>query len=367
MSETIDHILDECIDRLNTGASVEECLEIYPAQAKELEPLLRAITAVNTESAVMPSASAKISGRQQLLQEKARIDAARNTSQVSFFQNLFSQPKLWAPIAAVLIVVLLGFGLSNVFTTENDDQTSIGNVPTETPQSTLTTIPTDSPTSPVTSPETSPTVSSTSSSDTITVTPPVTPTSTEPVVIASLGILEFRVTDAPADLSAVDLTISNIEVHQAGSEEDAGWKTVVSGTRSFELLALRGIEEFLGNAQIESGHYTQIRMEVENCVVTTTDGQQHNAKVPSGKLKIVGSYAFDVEADQTTIVTLDIDAEKSVVGKAPFVFKPTIKVLVGGLKQNSENKRNEPQQKGNNAQGAEQGVLNSNSSSRKGS
>lgn len=372
MSENMDRILDECIDRLNGGASVEECLGLYPEYAEELEPLLRAISELHAESALVPSVSAKMSGRQQLLQERARLAAESDKPRVFFFQNLFTQPRLWAPAAAILIVILLGFGLSTIFMTGNDDQTTVVDVPPDSPQSspTVTPIvtPTTSPAPTQTSPADSPTLSPHPTPVTPQETPPTTtPTTSEPAVIASVGILEFRVTDAPADLSAVDVTISNIEVHQAGPEEETGWKTVVSGTISFELLELRGIEAILGSAEIESGHYTQIRMEVENCEVTTIDGQTHNAKVPSGKLKIVGSYSFDVEANQTTIVTLDIDAEKSVVGNAPFIFKPTINVLVGGLKQNSGNQQNEPQNKGKKSEGRQEASLSTNSLSRKGS
>ncbi|NQT73033.1 MAG: DUF4382 domain-containing protein [Chloroflexi bacterium] len=376
MSENMNRILDECIDRLNSGASVEECLGLYPEYAEELEPLLRAISELHAESALVPSTSAKISGRQQLLQERARLAAERDKPRVSFFQNMFAQPKLWAPVAAALVVILLGFGLSTIFMTGNDDQTTVVDVPPETPQSSPTSIPTISPdASPTASPDTSPTASPTPSPGTSPITPSVTPeitptTSEEPAVIASVGILEFRVTDAPADLAAVHVTINNIEVHQAGPEdEETGWKTVVSGTRSFELLELRGVEAILGSAEIESGHYTQIRMEVESCTVTMIDGETHTAEVPSGKLKIVGFGSFNVEPGKTTVVTLDIDAEESVrvTGTGQVKFKPTVKVLVGGLKQKEEKQQNEPPKNGNTYEGSQEANLSTNSPSRKGS
>lgn len=374
MSENMDRILDECIDRLNSGTSVEECLGLYPEHAQELEPLLRAISELHAESALVPSVSAKMSGKQQLLRERARIAAERDKPRVSFFQNLFTQPKLWAPIAAVLLVILLGFGISTVFMTGNDDETTVVDVSPETPQSSPTSIPTISPEiSPAPSPDTSPTVSPTPSLDTTPITPAetpqATPTAPESTIIASLGTLEFRVTDAPADLSTVHVTISNIEVHQAGPEEETGWKTIIDESKTFELLALSGIEEVLGSAEIESGHYTQIRMEVERCTVTMIDGQTHIAEVPSGKLKIVGFGSFDVDAGKTTVVTLDIDAEESVMvtGTGQVKFKPTVKVLVGGLKQNPGNQPNEPQNNGKKQEGRQEASLSTSSPSRKGS
>lgn len=53
------------------------------------------------------------------------------------------------------------------------------------------------------------------------------------------------------------------------------------------------------------------------------------ATLPSDKLKIIGN--FDVEQDGTTTITLDFDADKSLVitGEGKILFKPVVKLLVG--------------------------------------
>ena len=165
------------------------------------------------------------------------------------------------------------------------------------------------------------------------------------------------------------MTINNIEVHQSGTENaETGWKTVVDESKTFELLALRGIEEVLGSTEIESGHYTQIRLDVER-VTVTIDGETQIAEVPSDKLKIVGFGSFEIESGQTTVVTLDIDAEESVIvtGNGQVMFKPTIKVLVGGLEQKEEKQQNESQKNGKKTEGWQEASLNNNSPARKGS
>ena len=43
MADNFDRILDECIDRINRGQSLEDCLADYPEYVKQLEPLLRAL------------------------------------------------------------------------------------------------------------------------------------------------------------------------------------------------------------------------------------------------------------------------------------------------------------------------------------
>ena len=40
MNKDFDKILDECIDRLNRGESLESCLADYPDYSKELKGLL---------------------------------------------------------------------------------------------------------------------------------------------------------------------------------------------------------------------------------------------------------------------------------------------------------------------------------------
>ncbi|MCP4601779.1 MAG: hypothetical protein GY847_14905, partial [Proteobacteria bacterium] len=122
MSNDFDKILDECIDRINGGQSIEECLKLYPEFAVELELSLRTISDFQGEVVFVPSETAKFKGRQQFLHERARLDAERHTSKIPFLQRFFGQPKLWAPVAAALIVILIGFGLSSMFTPDDGDE-----------------------------------------------------------------------------------------------------------------------------------------------------------------------------------------------------------------------------------------------------
>jgi len=66
MAEEFEHILDECIDRLLRGESLEQCLQRYPEQAAQLEPLLRVALATQKASSVEPRPEFKVQARQQL-------------------------------------------------------------------------------------------------------------------------------------------------------------------------------------------------------------------------------------------------------------------------------------------------------------
>lgn len=352
MNPDIDIILDECIDRLTAGASVEECLRLHPDFADELQPLLEAAAQSLATAGPVATSAGKARGRQRLLQERARLDSGRSEAAVPFFQRLFAQPKLWAPIAACLLVALLTYGLVATFTGDESPSTTaiatpsptpMPTVPTTTPSESPGSTPTASPVEPITptpagTPDATP-VPTPDASPSPLPTPTASPTTPSPTIIASAGLLEIRVTDAPApEISGIRMTISDIQIHKGGGGDDeAGWETVVSGSKTFELLELRGIEEVLGSQALEPGHYTQIRLNVEEVKVSYHDEsgtQTAEATVPSEKVKLVGFGSFEIEPYNTTVVTLDFDAQESVqgTGKGGFHFQPTVKVIVGGLK-----------------------------------
>jgi len=154
-----------------------------------------------------------------------------------------------------------------------------------------------------------------------------TPTAASPVT-SEEGTLEIRVTDQPPDgVTSILVTVSNIEVNVSGDSEDAGWRTVIAQPRQFDLVKVHGVEEILGKATLEPGRYEQMRLEVTE-VVLTIRGNVRMAEIPSKKLRLVGG--FDVTAGATTVLTLDFDAERSIVfrpGVGP-QLKPVVKLLV---------------------------------------
>jgi hypothetical protein len=63
-NSAFENILDECLERLIKGGTVERCLESYPPeQALELEPLLRTAQAAREASVIMPRAEFKARAR----------------------------------------------------------------------------------------------------------------------------------------------------------------------------------------------------------------------------------------------------------------------------------------------------------------
>ena len=199
---------------------------------------------------------------------------------------------------------------------------------------TATTAPPEIPT-PTAAPSETPTATAApSETPTATAAPSETPTATD-ASSKGLGTLEVRVTDQPgAEVSAIVLTVQNIEVNASDGAE-SGWLTVVEGPAEFDLMQLEGIEEILGSATLEAGRYQQIRLEIVSAQVTIPNGVR-SATVPSDRLRLVGG--FDVVEGETTIVTFDFDAQKSVtfVPMRGPQLKPVVKLLVRNAGQSLE-------------------------------
>jgi hypothetical protein len=177
-----------------------------------------------------------------------------------------------------------------------------------------------------------------------------------PSAEVSTGFVEVHVTDAPPEdnVTSIMVTVSEVEIHKAVAEQEqeqeqsgsdnqtqeqeqqqtqqgeGEWITIdISDDAStFDLLKIKGIEQFLATSEVEAGKYTQVRLAVETVEVALGDGELEPATLPSNELKFV--RPFDVVAGETTVILLDFDAEKSVTvtGSGKILVKPVVKLTI---------------------------------------
>ena len=175
------------------------------------------------------------------------------------------------------------------------------------------------------------------------------------------GTLSLSLADnSTEEYRAVYITVKNIEVHLGGNENrSSSWQTIDLPTDpdtglpkerlTVNLLELvNGVREDLGIAELKAGHYTQMRLIIDdepddtinilsqnhpyaNYVIDQSNPPNvHELKIPSGfqtGVKIVGG--FDINTDRTTELILDFDACRSVVqagNSGNWLLKPTIKI-----------------------------------------
>jgi hypothetical protein len=140
------------------------------------------------------------------------------------------------------------------------------------------------------------------------------------------GRVVFAITDAAADMGTVtnvSVTIDSIKVR---NNEDA-WVTATSDQQTFDLLELKaqGTTALLADVQLPNGTYTEIRLEISKVVVTDENGS-HDAKLPSGELKLKGTLV--VEGNSTSSAVFDFIADESLhtTGSGQYVMAPVIQI-----------------------------------------
>jgi hypothetical protein len=141
---------------------------------------------------------------------------------------------------------------------------------------------------------------------------------------ASTGKLVVFLTDLPAAVEKILVTISTIEVHKTGGDFIA----VFSGERKYDLLELQKNPELIFDTRLEEGKYTQIRMQVSEGRIQVS-GVLYPLTIPSSEVKI--NCNFTVSSGGTTRILLDFDAEKSlhVAGNSKskqYIMRPVILV-----------------------------------------
>ena len=168
-------------------------------------------------------------------------------------------------------------------------------------------------------------------------------TTQEDGIVPGKGTLKIYLTDAPGDYLEVNIIISKIEGHIAGDgeeEEDKGsWEVLKewSGGLLVNLIELEDVSMLLASLELEPNKYTQLRLFLmggeEDAWVVLKESEETESKIP---LEIPSVYQtgiklnrpFEIVAGMITKLTIDFDADKSVVktGNGKYKLKPVIHV-----------------------------------------
>ncbi|HEX7345041.1 MAG TPA: DUF4382 domain-containing protein [bacterium] len=150
-----------------------------------------------------------------------------------------------------------------------------------------------------------------------------------------MGQIRMYVLDAPATYEAVNIVVTEVEVHQADADSESGWWVVNDSTATYDLLELtNGANAILADEQLPAGHYTQIRLHLGAGSNVVVDGIPYDLEIPSGMqsgLKL--NHPFDIEAGVLYELTLDFDAEQSInqTGTGQYMMNPVIRVVANAI------------------------------------
>jgi len=242
MAEDFDRILDECIDRINRGDGLADCLSDYPAYSAKLKPLLQSIHDIQKACTFVPSADAKRAARQKL--HAAPVKRQPGTPVLSFFR-VISTPAAWAMVAVLILAIVGTLMIQTVF-----------NQPRLVP-----------------------------SSD---------------------GNFAFLISDDPGDIDDFEylsVIISGVRMQRVGSNN---WLELTPEIETVDLTQVQGEQfQEIWRGHVPAGQYTRVRVnisEVKGQLEST--GQIIDIKVPSGTVHML--IPFEITADMVTVYTFDI-------------------------------------------------------------
>ncbi len=148
------------------------------------------------------------------------------------------------------------------------------------------------------------------------------------------GTMKIMMIDSPADYSAVNIVIDSVQAHITSSDSVSGWLTLNNKQATYNLLQLvNGVNAVIGEANLQAGTYSQIRLFLGEGSNLVMNGQTYSLTIPSGfQTGIKLNVDANVQAGVTYLLTLDFDANRSIISTGSllnlqFKLKPVIRVV----------------------------------------
>jgi hypothetical protein len=268
MVDNFDKILDECIDRINRGESVESCLANYPDFAEQLKRLLQAVLQTKKTYTFVPGESTKIAA-------KRRFDAAlerrlQADDKQPWFSRLFGRPLAWAALAtAAAAIIAVFFGL-------NQGVYPVGPTPNPDPE-------------------------------------------------GNFVLLISDEVNAIEDFENLNVSITKVGLLLSG--DSAEWVEFEPETTVVDLTTVKGDKtQQIWRGNIPEGEYAKIIIHVDYVKgVLKATGETVEVKLPSNKLQI--SKPFQITSGTVTSFTYDLTVIST--GNQPSGIKYILKPQIG--------------------------------------
>lgn len=136
------------------------------------------------------------------------------------------------------------------------------------------------------------------------------------------GNFQLYLTDQPIEgLEHVYVTISAIQVQKDDSSVISIWE----GTQTYDLLALRDIEELVVDVDLEAGTYTHVIIVIDAASIVVYTNTYDLSINPGLEVRI--PVSFTILDNDSTEVVLDFEVDNSLEGYGDqYIFIPVISV-----------------------------------------
>ena len=146
-----------------------------------------------------------------------------------------------------------------------------------------------------------------------------------PSASAQTGTLMVLLTDAPINITHLNVTIDSLSVNPKNGSWIALPFVDDQTEVYFDLLSLQNVTKELSDAEIPVGNYSKMRMTVKTANATLADGETLDLIVPSGKIDII--IHFEIEHDDATVVLIDMQPDWVAISKSNRL-RPVLKASV---------------------------------------
>ena len=154
-----------------------------------------------------------------------------------------------------------------------------------------------------------------------------------PAFVSNKGTLTLQVTDKPAELQHLNITIDKLSIQkdEGGSETWIDLELIDGKPIYFDLLALQNVSLTLSKTEIPTGNYTMIKMHVLTANATKLDGSIVELnKVPSENIKVLLKPHLMMQSGGAITITIDLEPETAQIAISHSLnLKPTMKAMVG--------------------------------------
>ena len=151
-------------------------------------------------------------------------------------------------------------------------------------------------------------------------------TPSQPVL--DTGTLVVILTDAPVNLTHLNVTLDSISAHRQGygNESWVDLEFINDVTEVyFDLLALQDIAMNLSITEIPPGNYTMLKMHVKTANATYANGNTTDLEVPSEHIKVI--IHFEVNNGEVTTVLVDMQTDWVSVSQSK-KLRPVLKATI---------------------------------------
>ena len=150
--------------------------------------------------------------------------------------------------------------------------------------------------------------------------------------------MNVSLTDAPGDYQEVNIDVQGMRIHYTPISNDTAsadgqWIDLPVEPMRVNLIELtNGVDTLLTEAELDPGHYKELRLILGDDNTVMVDSTIQNLKVPSGQqsgYKI--KFKTDLEAGDELDVVVDFDAGRSVHkagNSGKYILNPVLKAFV---------------------------------------